>query len=703
MSSNTGEIKFLYPVNSITSLDPLFAEATGSAQFFSYSQNSTEEGSSSALLDVLVNGGVAQAIAEADATFINDPAFTNLFTENTATGEDGAFQASSTSETQVVAQFNVAAGQVFSFEFTASLDLLAKEIENPDTEYSTASSKTTFMVLDISNGDDNPILIDYFGLTGDLISSEGTGEFQSSSSGNVSFTSFGETDIDGDNGIDSVTALAIFGTYERTFSYDTQLVIVQTNTSLVELRGDTLINNLGDDVIYGTIWDDYIEGTHYNDKIYASLGHDTVKGYDGDDIIEGGAGNDWLYGGNGRDSIHGGSGDDYIDGGYGLDYIDGGSGYDTVSYAARSNDVYLDLAQGIVSFATYWSNNNDDDDDDDDDNYISSNTQDTETIHNIEKVIGSQGNDTIYGDDGDNHLEGYHGRDYINGRGGNDYIDGGYGYDTIDGGDGYDTVSYAARHNDLHLNLEKGVVTFSGFSGKEKIYNIEKAIGSTGNDTLEGDKHDNHLDGYHGNDDIEGGLGKDYIEGGKGHDTILGDGYYWGVSGNDTIDGGKGHDWIKAGGGSDTVKGGYDNDIIYGDYVYEGSHYDGNDYLIGGAGHDTIIGGGGEDRIIGSDSYAVGAHEKDVLIGGSDADIFVLGNSHQAYYIADGKYDFAEVKDFTIGEDILELHGSVGEYHVGISSGDAYISHSTNGKNDLVAIVYDVYSGFDLNHNANFV
>ncbi len=680
MSGNTGEIKFLYPVNSTTSLDPLFAEATGSALFFNYSQNSTG-GLSSTDVDVLVNGGVAQAIAQADATFINDPAFTDLFTVSIATGEDGAFQVNSTSETEVVANFNVAAGQEFSFDFIADLDLTSKEIENPDTEYSQANSTTTFLVLDISNGVENAVLVDYFSLTGDLISSQGTGELQSNSSGNVSFTGFGETDVDGDNGTDSVSGF-VSGTYQRTFSHDAQLVVVETNTSVVELQGDTLINNLGDDVIYGTIWDDYIEGTHYNDKIYASLGHDTVKGYDGDDIIEGGGGNDWLYGGDGKDSIHGGSGDDYIDGGYGLDYIDGGSGYDTVSYAPRYNDVYLDLATGIVSF---------------------SGTSGTETVHNIEKVIGSKGNDTIYGDDGDNHLGGYDGKDYINGRGGNDYIDGGYGYDTIDGGSGYDTVSYAARDNSLHLDLATGIVTFSGYSGTERVYNIEKVIGSKGNDTIEGDNNDNHLDGYHGHDHIHGGLGKDYIEGGNGNDNILGDGYYWGVSGNDTIDGGKGHDWIKAGGGSDTVKGGEDNDNIYGDYVNEGSGYDGNDSLVGGAGHDIIIGGGGHDRIIGSVSHAVGAHEKDVLVGGSGADIFVLGDSHQAYYVANGKYDFAKVEDFTIGEDVLELHGSIGEYHVGISSGDAYISYTANGTNDLVAIVSDVYSGFDLNSNSNFV
>ena len=678
MSGNLEEVKFLSPTNP-TNSDLLFAQSEGTAQFFNHSQNASA-GVVDNDFDVTVKNGTAIGTIDFDTIFIKDPTFTNLFIDNNAAGTNGTFEIINTGKTEVVANFDVAAGQQFSFDFTARLDLKSKEIENPDAEYSQATSTTTFAVIDISNGSNNGVVVDSFSLTGNLISSQGIGQLQTSSNGNVSFNSFGETDIDGNNGTDSVSGF-VSGSYQRTFSHNAQLVVVEVNTSFVELRADNLIDNLGNDVIYGTIWDDYIEGTHYNDKIYASLGNDTVKGYYGDDIIEGGGGNDWLYGGDGRDSIHGGSGDDFIDGGYGLDYIDGGSGYDTVSYAPRYNDVYLDLATGVVSFSGTWG---------------------SETIHNIEKVVGSKGNDTIYGDDGDNHLEGYDGRDYINGRGGNDYIDGGFGYDTIDGGSGYDTVSYAARNNSLHLDLATGIVTFSGYSS-ERVYNIEKVIGSQGNDTIHGDNGNNHLDGYDGHDTIYGQLGNDYIEGGKGDDYIFGDDNYWGVSGNDTIEGGKGNDWIKAGGGSDTVQGGKGNDYIYGDYVNEGSGYDGNDFIKGGAGHDTIIGGGGNDRIIGSNSQDVGAHEQDILIGGGGADTFVIGDSHQSYYIANGSYDFAHIQDFTIGEDILELHGSINNYHVGISYGDAYISYTGNGMNDLVAIVSDVNYSFNLNTNANFV
>ncbi|MEO1428205.1 MAG: calcium-binding protein [Cyanobacteria bacterium J06633_8] len=424
MSGNLGETKFLVPVNSTINSQPLFAEATGSATFFNYSQNAS--GSlTSGDLNILINGGVAAAISNADAVFVQNPTFADLFTQTSAVGEDGSFEVTSTSEIKVLANFDISAGQNLSFNFTADLELTAKEIENPDIEYSKAKSKTTFVVIDISNGVNNAKVLDFFGFKGKLVSSNERGRLQSASSDNVNFTTFKEKDINGDNGTDYINGF-VTGNYQRNFSSDTRLAIIEMNASEVELLGDTFINNLGNDVIYGTIRNDYLQGTYYRDKIYGSLGNDTIKAYDGDDIIEGGAGNDWLYGGYGRDSIHGGSGDDYIDGGYGLDHIDGGDGYDTISYADRSNSFSLNLGTGVLKFTS---------------------TGNKETILNIEKVIASRGNDYIYGNQDSNHLEGNDGNDYIKGVAGNNVLIGGDGSDTVIGGSGEDKIVGTDSYN----------------------------------------------------------------------------------------------------------------------------------------------------------------------------------------------------------------------------------------------------------------
>ncbi|BDI14799.1 hypothetical protein ANSO36C_06010 [Nostoc cf. commune SO-36] len=218
--------------------------------------------------------------------------------------------------------------QNFSFDFSADLALKAKEIENPDVEYNKAKSTTTFLVLDTTNPNRARVL-DYFGIQGKLISSDQIGNVTFGRSSNVKLNSRNKSsDIDGNNGSDFVNGRAV-GTYERNFKRNTNLTIVQINTSDVEVTGDTLIGNLGGDFIYGTIRNDKLRGTNGADKIYASLGNDTLNGNRGDDILDAGQGKDVLNGGNGNDTLYGGLSNDVLDGGLGDDVLIGGDGNDT--------------------------------------------------------------------------------------------------------------------------------------------------------------------------------------------------------------------------------------------------------------------------------------------------------------------------------------------------------------------------------------
>jgi len=155
--------------------NPNFVTAQGSTLFFNYSH--IPSGTlTSAQTDTLVKGGVALAIAEAEAIFFNnDLTFSALFTDTSIVGLDGQFTGSADSETKVLANFTIGANQSFSFDFSADLALTAKEIENSKVEYNKAQSKTTFLVLDTTNPD-KPIVLDYFGIQGKLISSNQIGE-----------------------------------------------------------------------------------------------------------------------------------------------------------------------------------------------------------------------------------------------------------------------------------------------------------------------------------------------------------------------------------------------------------------------------------------------------------------------------------------------------------------------------------------------
>ncbi|NEO92458.1 MAG: calcium-binding protein [Moorea sp. SIO3G5] len=314
---------------------PNFANATGGAQFTGYS-HSPSGTLTDAQAQTFVNDGLTQAIANADATFINDPTFSELFTQSAGVGQEGAYEVFANSKAKVVGNFSVGAYQKFSFDFSTALELSSKEIENSNTEYASAKSGSYFFVLDTTNGYTK--LLDYFGLKGNLISSSQVGKLNFGASYNVTVDYPSKsTDINGNNGIDFLKG-STTGEYKRWFNRDTNVTVVEVNTSTIQLLGDSLIYNLGNDVQYGSIWNDKLHGTDYGDKIYSSLGDDTVYGYGGNDILEGGKGDDKLYGGNGYDKLHGSFGEDTLVGGYHNDTLFGGSD-DDILIGGRGSDV----------------------------------------------------------------------------------------------------------------------------------------------------------------------------------------------------------------------------------------------------------------------------------------------------------------------------------------------------------------------------
>ncbi|MEB3279739.1 MAG: calcium-binding protein [Lyngbya sp.] len=340
---------FLQPTGSTT--DTNFVEATASSVFSNYSQPASNS-MTSVELQQLVSGGVAQAINSADATMIDDPGFSSLFTESFAEGEEAEYEVNNESEAQVRATFEIPANETFSFNFLADISLTAKEIENPDAEFSRAKSKTTFLVLDTTDPD-NPKILDYFGMKGQLTSSKYVARANSYSSRHVTFQTDTNRDINGNNGEDFLDASALSGTYSRTFSSDTRISIVETNTTATKLLGDTYIDNLGSDVKYGSIYDDpLLFGGWGADKIYGSANADRLIGLGGNDILEGGSGPDRLGGNGGDDKIHGGDGEDTIAGGWGNDTLAGGEGEDVFVFDRGSIfgnddlDVILDFEPG---------------------------------------------------------------------------------------------------------------------------------------------------------------------------------------------------------------------------------------------------------------------------------------------------------------------------------------------------------------------
>lgn len=130
--------------------------------------------------------------------------------------------------------------------------------------------------------------------------------------------------------------------------------------------------------------------------------------------------NDGLQGTDGDDSLEALGGNDVLEGLAGNDVLNGGSGTDTATYERDPAGVTVDLAAGNAT-----------------DGF-----GDTDTLIDIENVIGSGFADDITGDGGANNLSGGDGNDTIVGGGGNDFINGGAGADSLTGGAGNDTFLY---------------------------------------------------------------------------------------------------------------------------------------------------------------------------------------------------------------------------------------------------------------------
>ncbi len=380
---------------------------------------------------------------------------------------------------------------------------------------------------------------------------------------------------------------------------------------------DTIEGRAGNDVLRGDGDNDYVDGGDGNDDLSGGNGDDTLLGGAGSDVILGEQGNDIIFGGLDNDSIDGGSDDDIIHGeggadavagGDGNDFIhtlvvgedtiDGGNGTDTVSFAAATADLAIDLNNAAHK------------------------------LLNVENVIGGSGNDALTGSAYENRFEGGGGNDTVDGGAGNDVLLGGDGNDTLiggagadnfSGGVGFDTISYAGAAAGTNFNTAStvggvtvGAATIAsavartlngvfvhlgsaapldGIRGKNSDaagdtffspIDIEKVIGSSHSDEITGSDANSEVFGGAGDDVIYGGAGDDILDGGTGNDFIFGQ------AGMDVIYGGDGEDRLFGDGNSDTLYGGAGNDIL--------DAGDAGDQLYGDAGNDIMIGGLGDDQ-----------------------------------------------------------------------------------------------------------
>ena len=508
-----------------------------------------------------------------------------------------------------------------------------------------------------------------------------------------------------------------------------------------------------------------IVGSNFVDTMLGNDASNTLRGSGGNDIIRGGAGADALYGDANTDTIEGGAGADSIDGGTGSDFVDysndplnGAVGVNVDLSAGTATDGYNDVdtltsienVQGSTNndtikgdanentllggagddtfLATAGSDNIDGGGDSDVIDFSDSSIITSKvlvdlaansatlggapinyTITNVENIIGTDFEDTIYGDANQNILTGGLSRDLLYGNeendtllgeagndtlfggtgddsldGGadNDRFIGGAGNDTITGGAGTDIVDYRNYDNgtqgiNIDMRAGQGGTDNRGYTD---LYtdDIENLYGSSRNDIVIGTDGANYIYGYEGDDSIDGGLGNDNLQGAQGNDSIFGNAgndYLTGSTGLDTLDGGIGNDTLLGGDDNDRLIGGDGNDSLYGDKQ--------DDILSGGKGDDILDGGLNTDTVDYSDALEA------VLGDGNGVSVNLGDTNAQAVGADQGTDTLSNIENLTGSNYKDTITGSAGRNVIETGSGDDTIIGSA--ENDT----YDGGSGVD--------
>lgn len=180
-------------------------------------------------------------------------------------------------------------------------------------------------------------------------------------------------------------------------------------------------------------------------SIYANAADAFMIGSDFNDTLVGGKGNDQFYGGDGNDQI------------------DGSGGVNTAAYSMVAHGVNVDLSTGVAV------------------------GQGTDSLTNIQNVIGSVLNDRITGNASNNVLQGLDGNDIITGGGGADRLLGGTGADTFLYQNLSDsTVSSKGRDLISDFSAADGDKIYLGAIDANSLLNGNQAFHFIGTNALDG-------------------------------------------------------------------------------------------------------------------------------------------------------------------------------------------------------------------------
>lgn len=208
-----------------------FAYSEGDFLFSEFSQNPSNVATDTVAETLAIGidgGGMAGAIAEAEAIFVIEPAEAFNSSLSAAFGENQDYLAAAESEASIIGNFDINANTNFSFDFLGDLEL-ATSIDNPPKENARASGDMSFALIDIENSK----ILESFDVVGN-IATEGDNDFVDlQKSDNITLSE--KFIAPGFGGLQEFLAVSIEGSLQRYFTDDTTLALVEVNRNRAEV------------------------------------------------------------------------------------------------------------------------------------------------------------------------------------------------------------------------------------------------------------------------------------------------------------------------------------------------------------------------------------------------------------------------------------------------------------------------------------
>ncbi len=218
--------------SSVVSISPsraaTFAYSQGEVLFSEFSQSPSNVAVDIDTLSI-TEGSMVQAIAQAEAIFLIEPAVAFNSSLSKTLGESQDYLGIAESEASVIGNFDIDANTNFSFDFISNLEL-ATSIDNPPKESARASGDISFALVDAQNND----VLEFFDLVGN-IATEGDDDFVALQKSDNVFLSetFGAP---GFGGLQEFLAVSIEGSLERYFADETTVALVEVKRNRAEVK-----------------------------------------------------------------------------------------------------------------------------------------------------------------------------------------------------------------------------------------------------------------------------------------------------------------------------------------------------------------------------------------------------------------------------------------------------------------------------------